>query len=480
MTPQLRTGDSIGHDTPLRGLSRRWFDVDQSKRIAGFAVLTFGVLTALRVRGIGSHFWMLQDQIRDWSLVLGPFSELPLVGSPTHFGGYTIGPAFYWVLWLFRVAIGPWFQDLPHAGGIGQAILQSGADALLLVAIWRRFGSFWIALATVVLVATAAYDLALSSLVWNPTMGSTLAKVAIALVLLDWHIGSTPRVVMTVAVAWSAVHAYTGAIFVAVGVCAAVVSEPIRRCDWSGVRRVAAVIALTIVLLQLPYLGHRLSQQADDGAMGGVVDSVGRILSGTDEPAVWNSIGSYVRAVQFIVLEPWRVPLLGWGLVVSGLLVAVRYRRDRSLLAVTVLPQLAAVGGYAFFLADLNDYYYLSLMPGATLMVVLAVISSVPARWVNWIAIGCVAVALGSVPGKVRLAATMHRMPEYRLLVDGSRRILSARESVRSIATDFALPSTADPEFLYTVLGGRIDSGSPWSAAIAVDGGVVYRRAEGP
>lgn len=184
--------------------------------------------------------------------------------------------------------------------------------------------------------------------------------------------------------------------------------------------------------------------------------------------------------MQFIVLEPWRVPLLGWGLVVSGVLMAVRYRRDRSLRAVTLLPQLAAVGGYAFFLADLNDYYYLSLMPGATLMVVLAVISSVPARWVNWVAIGCVAVALGSVPGKVRLAATMHRMPEYRLLVDGSRRILSARESVRSIATDFALPSTADPEFLYTVLGGRIDSGSPWSAAIAVDGRVVYRRAEGP
>ena len=448
--------------------------------MAGFAVLTFGVLTALRVRGIGSHFWMLQDQIRDWSLVLGPFSELPLVGSPTHFGGYTIGPVFYWVLWLLRVVIGPWFQDLPHAGGIGQAVLQSGADALLFVAIWRRFGSFWIGLTTVVLVATAAYDLALSSLVWNPTMGSTLAKLAIALVLLNWHIGSTPRVAVVVAVAWSAVHAYTGAIFVAVGVCAAVVSEPIGRCDWRGVRRVAAVIVVAIALLQLPYLGHRLSQQADDGAMGGVFDSVGRILSGANEPAVANSIGSYVRAVQFIALEPWRVPFLGWGLVLSGVLMTVRYRRDGSLLAVTVLPQLAAVGGYAFFLADLNDYYYLSLMPGATLMVVLSVTSSVPARWSTWVAIGCVVVALGSVPGKVRLAATMHRMPEYRLLVDGSRRILSARDSVRFITTEFALPSTADPEFLYTVLGGRIDPGSPWSAAIAVDGRVVYRRVEGP
>jgi hypothetical protein len=184
--------------------------------------------------------------------------------------------------------------------------------------------------------------------------------------------------------------------------------------------------------------------------------------------------------VEFIALEPWRLPFLGWGLLVAGLLMTVRYRQDRSLLAVTVLPQLLAVGGYAFFLADLNDYYYLSLMPGAMLIVVLAAISSVPARWVNWVAIGCVAVALGSVPGKVRRAATMHRMPEYRLLTEGSRRILSARESVRAIQTDFPMPATADSEFLYTVLGGQIDAASPWSAVITVDGRVVYRNEDNP
>ena len=443
------------------------------------ATLTFGMTLALRVREIGDSFWMLEDQIRDWSIALGSFSDLPLVGPPTHFGGYTIGPAFYWLLWAIRVSVGPWFQDLPHAGGIGQAIVQSGADALLLVAVWRRTESPWIALSTVVLLATAAYDLALSALVWNPTMGAALAKVAMALVLLDWHRGSTFRVAVSVVVAWSAVHAYTGAAFVAVGVFAAILAEPLARRNWNATRRAVAVIATVVGLLQLPYLAHRLSEQPNGRAMGGVFDSVGRILSGDAQPAIANSVASYVDAVQFIGVEPWRISFVGWGLLVCGVVVALRYRRDPSLLAVTLLPQASAIAGYALFLADLNDYYYLSLMPAATLMVVLALTASLPARFADWAAVGFLVVVLGLAPAKLRFAATMHRMPEYRLLVDGSRQIWSTRESVRSIETDFSLPPTADPEYLYTILGGRIDPDSPWSALIATDGRVVYRSGDG-
>ena len=47
---------------------------------------------------------------------------------------------------------------------------------------------------------------------------------------------------------------------------------------------------------------------------------------------------------------------------------------------------------------------------------------------------------------------------------------------VRAIETAFALPRTADPEFLYTVLGGHLDSRSPWTALITTDGRVTYRN----
>ena len=140
-------------------------------------VLTFALTLFIRVRGISTHFWMLWDQIRDWGIALGPFTDLPLVGPPTHFRGYTIGPAFYWVLWCVRVTVGPWFDNLPHAGGIGQAIIESGADALLLTAVWRRTRSVWVALAAIVVVSTAAFDVALSAIVWTTTVASALGML---------------------------------------------------------------------------------------------------------------------------------------------------------------------------------------------------------------------------------------------------------------------------------------------------------------
>src|SRR5262245_41058100 len=105
---------------------------------AAIAMLVFLATFVLRVRGVGEHFILLGDQMRDWSIAMRPLVDLPLVGPPTHVGGYTLGPAFYWILWLIRVCIGPFFDNLPHAGGIGQAALQSAADATLLLAIWRR------------------------------------------------------------------------------------------------------------------------------------------------------------------------------------------------------------------------------------------------------------------------------------------------------------------------------------------------------
>src|SRR5438093_6358115 len=85
---------------------------------AAIVLLVFAFTLTIRIWGISSRFLLLGDQIRDWSIALGSFAELPLVGPATHVHGYTIGPAFYWILWAIRVSVGPWFHNLPHAGGI--------------------------------------------------------------------------------------------------------------------------------------------------------------------------------------------------------------------------------------------------------------------------------------------------------------------------------------------------------------------------
>jgi hypothetical protein len=69
----------------------------------------------------------------------------------------------------------------------------------------------------------------------------------------------------------------------------------------------------------------------------------------------------------------------------------------------------------------------------------------------------------------------MHRMPEYGWLLDGSKRLVERGHSVKGIRTQFPLPLSADPEFLYRILGGRIDSSAEFTALIARDGQVAYQ-----
>lgn len=441
--------------------------------------LVFAATFALRIRGVSSHFYLLGDQMRDWSIALRPFTELPLVGPPTHVGGYTIGPAFYWILWAIRVTLGPFFNNLPHAGGIGQAALQSAADALLLYSIWRRTGSPWLALTTIVLVATASFDLNLAAIVWNPTMGTALAKLATAMVLLDWHRGSPVRAAITAGIAWSAVHAYTGAIYVVVSVFTAFLIDPLVRRDFRLVRRNAIVIALMVGLLQLPYLLHQLTLGFRDQAMGAVSFSVARILSGERSPEITKSVTGYLAAVRYVEFGPWMFPAVGWLLLTCGAVVAVRHFRDPALLSVTLLPQILAVVGYALFLAPLDTYYYLSLMPAAVLTFVLAATAMPYPRVSRAVAIAMFAGALMIVPARIRYEASLPRMPEYAVLVDASRKIKSLGQPMRAIRARFELPPTADPEYLYTLLGGRIDRESRWIAEIWPDGRIVYQQTGG-
>jgi len=203
------------------------------------AAAPFLFALVIRVRGIDRHFWLLGDQIRDWGIALRPFHELPLVGPATHVGGYTIGPAYYWIMWAVRVIVGPWFDNLPHAGGIGQAVIESAADALLLIALWRRTESVWIALAGALVIVTSSFDVALSAIDWTPPIASALGKAAVALVLIGWHRASALRSGVVAALAWSALQVYTGVVFVTAGVFVALLTEPLVRREWRTARRAA-------------------------------------------------------------------------------------------------------------------------------------------------------------------------------------------------------------------------------------------------
>ncbi len=439
-------------------------------------VIVFIGTFALRVRGISDHFWLQQDQIRDWGVALRPFSELPLVGSPTHVGGYTVGPAFYWILWAIRVLVGPWFHNLPHAGGIGQAMLQSGVDALLLVAIWKRAGSIWPALTTVVVLATAPFDLSLAPVVWNPVMGEILSKAAIALVLLGWPRASVWRAAIVTAVAWSAVHAYTGAVFVALAVFAAIALQALLEEGARAASHRVLLVAGVVALLQVPYAVHRIEQGSEYGGMEAVSGSLSRVVTGKERTRFLKSATTYAASVNSIEAAQWAVKAPGWVLLACGALLAIGYRRDPVLLVVMLLPQLLTIAGYGFWVGFLDSYYYLPILPVAVITVVLGMTACLPARAAAVVSAAVLVCVLAVVPSRVA-AAHMFDMPMYRALVKGSRAIVSMQQPVRSVETSVALPPNSDPAFIYRILGGTFDPASPSIAVIQPDGSIEFRRA---
>lgn len=452
-----------------------------NSRTARLALLstTFLATFALRIWGVTTYSLVLRDQYRDWEIVQGTFGSLPLLGPATHVGGYTIGPGFYWILWLIRVVVGPWFEYLPHAGGIGQAALQSAVDVLLLAAIWKRTGSVWPALATVTLVATSAFDLSFAATIWNPVVGSLLAKCAIALVLLDWHRREPWRAAVAMGVAWLGVHAYTGAIYVAAAVGLAIVVEPLLRRAWVDALRRGAVGLGAIALLQVPYLWFQVSTQFRNAVMGAVTGSVGQIVAGQAAPELGKSAEGLVSAFRVIQELPFVAPLVPAILVVAAVVVAWRYRRDPTVLLMTVAPTVLALVGYSLFLGALDSYYYLSMMTPMVLMVVLAVTSGWTPAVSRALGVAVCVASLLLVPARFERSVTMNRMPQYAPLVKGSRLLAHRQMPLRSVRTTFGLPPTGDPEVIYRLLGGRIDRAAAWMAVIDENGDVTYGSADG-
>jgi hypothetical protein len=441
--------------------------------LASFVVV---VAAILRTRDVSHHFWLMGDQIRDWAIALRPFSDLPLVGPPTHVDGYTIGPAFYWILWLIRVVAGPVFGVLPHVGGVGQAILLSLADGLLLLGVWRRTRSVWLALATVTLLVTEPFELSLAATIWNPVVGSLLARTAIALILLDWHRGSIMRTALIAAVAWCAVHAYTGAIFVTLAVFVALLVEPAIARDWGGVSRRALVIAVTVLALQIPWLIHQLATGFGDSGMTAVTGNLTDVVRGRAPVRLGQSAAAYVASLLTLQEAPGAAAMWSIVLIACTLALVIRRRADPALLAVTLLPQILTIAGYALWRDDFKTYFYLSLATPAVLTLVLG-----SAAWLSGRAatVAAAALCVGAVaigPAHVR-AATQARFPEYGALASGATQIAARHEPMEGIDADFALPPTCNAEFLYLVLGGQLDPHAAWRAVIHRDGTVEYLRA---
>ena len=432
------------------------------------AAVFFAYVLYIRIYDVADTFLMLGEQTRDWTIALAGITELPLTGAPSTAGGRGFGPVYYWILSLGRNLVGPFTDVLPHAGGITVALLQSSADTWLLVALWRRVGPF-LALAMCLTIASAPFDIAISSVIWNPPVAAALIKMATAMAI---DLGDRPprwKILATATLAWFAVQAHLSAIFVAAPLLAGLAARPLLTKKWREAGIVVAIVAVVVVVLQIPYV---VAIARDPAAPVGPTNAISNMtnaqafLLDRSYNAVVNGAGDLLVR-QF---DSWRfqVPTL-----IAAMIVLFKWRRDVMLVAVSVGAMAGATVLFATWTRGYDSYWFLTLTTAMVLIYGMAV-AAIPFRpAVQGIGIVLLAGILAVQPMRIDQSTAFFKYPHYRTMRLASYELAARHPVLRDIRVNFeGVHPTMDKYIIYKILGGRIDPSAPQQAYVNGDGSV--------
>ena len=471
-----------GQPEHRRGLNGR------NARIA-LAAGFFIYVLVLRTYDVASTFLMLGEQTRDWAIALGGLGDLPLLGAPSTAGGRGLGPAYYWVLWLGRVTIGAFMDNLPHAGGVTVALLQSIADVWLFLALSRRV--HWLyALALCLTIASAPFDIAISQVIWNPPVAAAFIKMATASALMIHppEPGSTKRhsreVGLTAILAWMAVQCHLSGLFVAAPLLAALVLQPMlyvrplvyehdtvadqRRRGMRDAGRSLAIVAGMVLALQVPFVIARFTEPA---APAGPTSLVAGLLN----PQVFRPWVAFDTVTGITGNLAWPSPdtfKFALPSLIAAIVVAIVYRRDAIVIAVSGGALLMATMLFTTSTRNYDGYWFITLITALTLTFGM-VIAAIPSRAaVMTIGAGLLALVAWRQPARIEDSKRFFKYPQYETMLRGSRELVMRAPVVRDIKVTFEVHPTMDRTFIYTILGGRIDSASLSTGVINGDGTV--------
>jgi len=443
---------------------------ERSARIA-IAIAFLVYVFAMRTYDVATTFLMLGEQTRDWRIALGGITDLPLAGAPSTAGGRGLGPAYYWLLWLGRVTLGPFMDNLPHVGGIIVALLQSIGDTWLFIALSRRV-PWTLALAMCLLVASGPFDIAISSVLWNPPVAAALIKMAIASALTlpqPWPAGASREArspvghaALTAALAWMALQTHLSAAFPATALLGGVAIH-VRRD-----RMALASMAAVVMALQVPFVVSLLTEPA---ASAGPTAAIASITSGQSfRPFFGLDVVSGVTGNVFL---PMPDTFKFWiPATVAGLIVLVAYRRDPVAIGASIGGVAVAALVFAAWTRGYDRYWFLTLVPALALTFTLAIAAL---RWRRaLLAVGAALTVWFATwqTSRIDAARFYFEYPQYETVVRGSRELVARAPVVKDIRMAFDIHPTMERQFVYTILGGRIDPAARFTAIINADGSV--------
>lgn len=447
------------------------------------AAIFFLYALMMRTYDVASTFLMLGEQARDWTIALGSITDLPLVGAPSTAGGRGFGPAYYWLLWLGRVTIGPFMDNLPHAGGVTVALLQSIGDVWLFLALSNR--THWsLALAACLLIASGPFDIAISSVIWNPPVAAALIKMATASALTLRPTSSPWRVGVTAALAWMAVQAHLSAAFVAAPLLLSIALQPLvarrqpvfvhdtiegtRRMAFRKAAGTAGLIAAAIIGLQIPFF---LSLLNEPSAAAGPGAAIANITSGRSFRPFFGL--DVVTGVTGNLVLPLAQTFRFWiPTMIGGAIVLVAYRRDLIVPGASIAGIATASLVFATWTRSYDGYWFLPMVPALalTFAMTIAAIPWKPA--VTSIGIALLLLFASWQPARIEGSKRFFEYPQYETMVRASREIVKKAPVVRDIKVTFEVHPTMDRHFIYTILGGRIDPAALYTATIDSDGSI--------
>lgn len=431
------------------------------------AVAFFAYVLLIRTYDLANSFLMIGEQIRDWRIALGSWSDLPLTGAPSTAGGRGFGPVYYWLLWIGRVVVGPFTQNFPHGGGIWVALLQSAADTWLLLALARRV-PFALALAMCLVIASAPFDISISGVIWNPPVSAALVKAATAMAL---SLGATPaywQVAATAGIAWLGVQAHLSAIFLAAPLMTALVAQPLvtRQFRQAAIR--AGAIVAAVILLQVPYLIARVTEPSAAAGPSTALNSMAQAKS-LDVMKSYSAVVNATGELLVRQMESWKfqLPFLAVALVVLA-----RWRRDLVLLAVSVGPIAGATVLFSTWTRPYDSYWFLTATTAMVLTFGMAVASLPSSKAIQWTGVALLAAVLCWQPARVTASRDFFSYPQYRAMRLGSVALAQQAQVLRDIRVTFDVHPTMDKYIIFETLGGRMDPAASRTGYIEADGRV--------
>jgi len=431
---------------------------ERNARIA-LAILFFVYVFAIRTYDIATTFLMLGEQTRDWTIALGGITNLPLVGAPSTAGGRGFGPAYYWLLWLGRMIIGPFMDNLPHAGGITVALFQSIADVWLLMALSRRI--HWaLALALCLLIASAPFDIAISSLIWNPPVAAAFIKMATAMALSLTAASPIWHVAIAAALAWMAVQSHLSGIFVAAPLLVALaVTKRLKGL---------LVATATVLILQIPFL---ISLVREPSAPAGPTAAI----SGLTHPQAfrpWVAYASVTGITGNLVIPLYDDSEFTLPVFIAAIVVAIIYRKDLPLIAVTACGIVMATVLFTTSTRPYDGYWFVTLTTAMILLFGMAIAAIPSKKVVQWIGFALLAIVAWRQPARIEDSKRFFKYPQYGTMVKASQDLIVKAPVVRDIKLEFEVHPTMDRFFIYKILGGKIDSSALYTAVFDSNGSV--------